>query len=204
MRSRSYPPGTVRDLLETDLVTPPTREVLRPRLGKNDSAEPHFFDTGAFTILQAVCARLIPQPERADPIDLARTIDERLAGGKSDGWRYATMPPDGEAHRHGLAGLDESAQAMFGGGFASLGKSRQDAVLQAVQHGEVKGGVWDTLPAQRFFEELLAEAVECYYSHPLAQEEIGYVGMADAHGWQAIGLDRLEPWEPQAVDDTHE
>jgi hypothetical protein len=73
-----------------------------------------------------------------------------------------------------------------------------------VQRGDVEGGVWDTLPAQRFFEELLAEAVECYYSHPLAQEEIGYVGMADAHGWQAISLNRLEPWEPRAVEAAHD
>jgi hypothetical protein len=186
------------------LVTPPTREALQPRFGADDRAEPRFFDVNTFTTLRAVCARLIPQPERATPIDLASAIDERLAGGKSDGWRYANMPPDGETHRRGLQGVDQSAKALFGTGFASLDESCQDAVLQAVQRGEVEGGIWNTLPANRFFEELLAEAVECYYSHPLAQEEIGYVGMADAHGWQAIGLDRLEPWEPRPVEAAHE
>jgi len=56
--------------------------------------------------------------------------------------------------------------------------------------------MWRTLPAARFFEELLAEVVETYYAHPLAQEEIGYAGMADAPGWRAIGLDEREERDP--------
>jgi len=194
----------VRDLLQTDLVTPPTREVLQSRLAPSEATTPRFFDAHAFATLRAACDRLIPQPDRTLPIDLAGAIDERLASGKSDGWRYANMPPDGEAHRRGLHGLDETAQARFGTDFAVLDAGAQDEVLRVVQSGEAQGDTWATLPAQRFFEELLAELVECYYSDPLSQEEIGYVGMADAHGWQTIGLNRLEPWEPRPVEDTHD
>jgi hypothetical protein len=50
-----------------------------------------------------------------------------------------------------------------------------------------------------YFEELLALVVDVYYAHPLASEEIGYIGMADAHGWQAIGLDQRETHEPVSV-----
>jgi hypothetical protein len=56
------------------------------------------------------------------------------------------------------------------------------------------------MPANRFFEELLVLATETYYAHPLAQEEIGYAGMADAAGWQAIGLDEREAHEPAPLD----
>ncbi len=205
MQSKSYPPGTVRALLETDMVTPQTRAALLERLEKETAATPRFFDEAAFATLRAACARLLPQPERAaQPIDLAGAIDEHLAKGEGDGWRYDGMPPDGEAHRRGLLGLNESARLLFGRDFPELDGARQDAILSLVQRGEVEGGIWETTPADRFFEEFLAGATESYYSHPLAQEEIGYVGMADAHGWQSIGLDQLEPWEPRALGDERD
>ena len=195
----SYPAGTVRALLATDRVTPQTRAVLVARLEALPERHPRALGDAAFAILRAVCARLIPQPERSEPIDLAGAVDDRLARGEGNGWRYATMPPDAEAYRRGLLGVDECARATFGAAFVALDGAGQDAVLRAVQRGDAAGEAWQTLPAGRFFEELLAELVESYYSHPLAQEEIGYVGFADAHGWQALGLDRLAPHEPRAV-----
>lgn len=196
--------GTVRGLLETDLITAPTREVLRSRLMPRDEQGPRYFDQRTFAILRAACDRLIPQLDRSDPVDLAAALDDRLADGKGDGWRYDRMPPDGVAYRCGLHGLDEYARARFDADFAALDGSRQDTVLLAVQLGVVTGEVWETLPARRFFEELLAELCECYYSDPQTQEEIGYVGMADAHGWQAIGLDQLAPHEPRAMHNPNE
>jgi hypothetical protein len=204
MQSNHYPTGTMRPLLETDMVTPQTRAALLERLEEKMKVVPRFFDEAAFATLRAVCARLIPQTECAaaqSPVDLAGAIDERLAKGVGDGWRYDAMPPDGEAHRRGLIGLNESARMKFGSDFSGLEGERQDEVLSLVQRGEVRGGMWETTPAERFFEELLAGATESYYSHPLAQEEIGYVGMADAHGWQSIGLDQLETWEPRGLED---
>lgn len=203
MPFKTYPSGTVRALLETDLITAPTRRALQARLARQDVAQARFFDARSFVTLRAACARLIPQPERSQPIDIAGAIDERLADGEGDGWRYDTMPPDGEAHRRGLRGVNESASAMFDAAFHQLEAAKQDDVLRAIQRSEVHGGVWDTLPAGRFFEELLAGAAEAYYAHPLAQEEIGYVGMADATGWHAIGLNRLEAREPISVEEFH-
>lgn len=194
-----YPSGTVRALLETDLVTPQTRAVLRARLDDGGRDAPRCLDPRELTTLRAACARLLPQPHRARPVDLAACIDRRLATGTGDGWRYAAMPPDREAYRLGLRGLNESAHALFGGEFATLDGARQDAVLLAVQRGTAAGPAWEVVPPGRFFEELLVGVAECYYSHPLAQEEIGYVGMADVPGWHALGLDEREPREPLPV-----
>jgi len=207
MTSKTYPRGTVRALVDTDFVTPATREVLKSRLVPDDAppladSQPRFFDSETFDTLRAACARLIPQADRPRPVDLAGALDERLADGKCDGWRYSQMPPDGEAYRRGLFGLNESARAMFGMAFYEIDASSQDEVLMAVQRNEAQGQTWMSLPARRFFEELLAELTECYYSDPLSQEEIGYVGFADAHGWQALGLNELEAHEPRAVEDT--
>ena len=200
MSPKTYPPGTVRRLLTSDLVTSPTREVLRKRLEADTDDAPRFFDAATLMTLRAACSRLIPQLDRAESIDVASCIDKRLAENMCDGWRYDAMPPDAEAYRLGLRGLDESAQAKFNLAFHELGAANQDAVLRAVQAGTAEGRTWQTLPPNRFFEELLVEVAESYYSHPLAQEEIGYVGMADAHGWQAINLNQLEAHEPQASE----
>ena len=193
-----YPDGTVRALLETDQVTEATRQALTERLVEPPQ-KPTFFTESEFAFLQVICDRLIPQTDRTEPIDIAGGIDQRLAKNKSNGWRYDVMPADGEMYRLGLAGVDESAQAMFKQPFTQLSGEQQDQVLNAIQQIEAPGEIWNTLPSERFFEELLAEAVENYYSHPLAQEEIGYVGMADVPGWQRIGLNQLEKREPNPL-----
>ena len=185
--------NTVLTLLPTDLVTDPTRQVLTERLNA-PVQPPTFFSPDELTLLRAVCDRLVPQ-EAAGPIDVAGGIDQRLAKGDSDGWRYDEMPPDGDACRQGLRGIDESGRAMFGQTFGQISEAQQDEVLKAVQAANAPGDTWQTLPANRFFEDLLAEAAGMYYCHPLAQQEINYVGMADASGWQRIGLNQLEERE---------
>jgi len=198
-----YPVGTVRALMDGAHVSGATSAALARRLAGHGTREaPRFFDPPGFATLRAMCARLIPQDERPDPIDVAAWIDARIADSRSDGWRYATMPPDGDAFRLGLQGIDDSAVAMFAARFSALDHAQQDAVLLAVQRGAVSGAAWGAISATRFFEELLTETVEAYYSHPIAQEEIGYAGMADVPGWQRIGLNDLEDREPRPVGDA--
>ena len=192
-----YPPGSIRALLDTDLVTAPTRDALTARLDADAKEYAlRFFDAESFATLQAVCARLIPQREQLT--DIAREIDRRLADGAGDGWRYDSMPPDGDVYRRGLLGLNESAREMHEAYFAALNEEQQDDILRRVQQERALGATWHTLLQSRFFEELLAEVTEIYFSHPLAQEEFGYSGMADAHGWQRIGLNDLEAWETRS------
>lgn len=192
-----YPEGTVRALLETDLVTPATRAALEARLMAPVTYEPQFFDADTYRLLQAVAARIYPQPDRETPIALAPAVDARLLKGAADGWRYDSMPPDREAYRLGLGGINQAAEARFQQSFVELDADRQDQIMELLAAAEAPGGNWSQLPQDRFFEEMLAELTEIYYAHPLAQEEIGYVGMADVPGWQRIGLNELEPREPE-------
>jgi len=193
--AKHYPPGTVRSLLTTDAVTPATRQALEKRLTHTFTA-PQFFTPAEAALLRQVCDRLVPQPDPARPIDVVGPIDQRLAAKVTNGWRYDALPADQDAYRMGLRGIDESAQLLYGGDFQNLSGEQQDMILTAVQEAGAPGPIWEQLPAERFFEELLAEVVEVFYSHPLAQEEIGYVGMADAPGWQRIGLNEREEREP--------
>lgn len=195
-KSPRYPDGTARRLLATDLVTPPTRESLLSRLKPPSHAAPAVLSQAEMETLRAICNRLITQPDRALPIDLSLAVDDRLARNDSKGWRYAALPADLDAYRLGVLGIDQEALHHFGMPFAGLDVAQQDELLRRVQVGDVRASAWRKLPAGRFFEELLAELAETYYSHPFAQDEIGYVGYADAHGWQALGLGQLAPHEP--------
>lgn len=193
-----YPTGTVRALLDTDTVTDATRQALTGRL-QAKPRQPTFFTTDEFALLTCVVDRLIPQDNPAGRIDIAGSIDDRLTSKKSDGWRYDAMPNDQDAYRLGLRGTDESAVALYGAPFCDLTAEQQDAVLTAIQAGTPPGATWQQVPAGRFFEETLAEVVQNYYSHPLSQEEIGYVGMADVPTWQRIQLNELEAREPKPI-----
>ena len=192
----TYPSGTVRALLATPHVSEATRAAVQARLDAPAAYAPQLLAPETFALLEAVAARLLPQPDRPDqPIVLAPAVDQRLAAGRADGWRYDLLPPDREAYRLGLGGIQEIAQAQFQADFLTLNADQQDAVLQALASGTPPGATWATLDAGRFFEELLAELTETYYAHPLAQEEIGYVGLADLPSWTKIGLNEKEDRE---------
>ena len=198
MSSPAYPSGTVRALLDTAHVSDATRAALQARLDAPATYAPQFLAPETFALLEAVAARLFPQPDRpTQPIPLAPAIDQRLADGRADGWRYDALPPDREAYRMGLGGIQEIAQAQFQTDFMNLEAAQQDAVLHTLAGGHPPGSAWQTLDAGRFFEELLAELAATYYAHPLAQEEIGYVGMADLPAWTKIGLNEKEDREPK-------
>lgn len=189
---------TFQELLPTDHVSAATRAALTQRLAATDQAaayEPQFFAPETYQLLVAVAARLFPQPERPVPIPLASAVDDRLAQGKSDGWRYDALPPDRETYRLGLGGIEQIAQTLFTADFEQLTDAQQDEVIKALATGNPPGEVWQTLRADRFFEEMLAELTENYYAHPWAQDEIGYTGYADLPAWMRIGLNEKEPRE---------
>ena len=193
-----YPAGTVRAVLDTESVTAPTAAALRRRM-EGVAPHPALLDAAGTTLLAAICERLIPQPDRAEPIDIAARLHHAVATGGGDGWRYAALPADGASLVAGVAGVDWTARALTGQGFLALDDAVRDRVLDTVQRGAVRGPAWQGLDQVRWFEELLVAVTEIYYGHPVAQEEIGYLGMADAHGWPEVGFGAREPFEPVAV-----
>ena len=98
------------------------------------------------------------------------------------------LPADPDAWRQGLQLFHETAQATFGLPFTQLADDQKDSIIGQFQQGDVPSVAWQPVQQKRFFEEMLAELVSRYFSHPLAQEEFGYVGMADKPSWERIGL----------------
>ena len=189
-----YINGIVTAILRTDAVTDFTKEVLLQRMVQIENP-PTFFNIDEFNLLSLLCDLLLNQDSTQRICNPAIDIDKRLSKNDADGWRYDRMPADGTAYKNGLQGLVEFASASFKKPFAQLEKMQQIQVLKQLQTGIITGTIWQALPAKMFFEDVLAEVVAIFYSHPLAQEEIGYTGMADATGWHKIGLNEKDEIE---------
>ena len=131
---------------------------------------------------------------------IAPWIDQRCAHHTVDGFRFDDMPPDEEAWRIGLAGIDQTAHALFDCGFTELAAEQQDAVLQSIREGHPAGDAWGRLHVHRFWINIaLRQIVGIYYSHPYAWDEIGFGGPAYPRGYAALNHGAREPWEAPEV-----
>ena len=187
--------GWVLPLVESPETTVPTRRVLLERLGATPGA-PQFFDADAYETFAAACARLVPSHDLDRDIDVAPSIDARLAAGTGDGWRYAALPPDRDAFRRGVAAIDAAAEAAHAERFCDLAPADQDAILTDAQHARGAFAGRDDFDSRLWFADWLSEAAGLFFGHPLAQQDIGYAGFADAPGWQRITLGAREQREP--------
>ncbi len=177
-----------------------TREVIDRRLAV--SRQPKFFTEAEFRTLEAVAARIVPQPATRPPIPVAALIDDKLCRGHSDGYRQARMPRDGEAWQRGLKALDAEADAAFRAAFHNLGGREQDELLAQMEKGELSNAAWAGMPAKVFFKTRLArDIVRAYYAHPTAWSEIGWGGPASPRGYVRMDFDRRDPWEAAEVHD---
>lgn len=175
-----------------------TRSVIDRRL--HAVPERRFFTEDEFALLEAICARLIPQPDRDSPVPIAPFIDAGLQAGRGEGYRHPDMPPAPEAWRKGLAGIDGEARRRYLRPFTALDPESQDATLAAIQAGEADAALFEGAPPKRFLVHvLLKAAVGVYYSHPFAWSEMGFGGPASPRGYVRLGLDERDPWEAPLV-----
>jgi hypothetical protein len=141
----------------------------------------------------------LPQDDRdeAHRIPLVNTIDDRLFHRRIDGYRFEDMPPDHEAHRLGLQAINAIAHHMFDNDFVHLGQREQDAVLQTIHDGQPPAAheIWQKMSVHRFWMLLMQDAVDAYYAHPYAWDEIGFGGPAYPRGYMRLEGGKPEPWE---------
>jgi hypothetical protein len=189
-----YPGYNVLDKWETPSWNEATRAVVRKRL---DEIPPRrFFNEPQWQTLLAVCDRVIPQPERAEPVPIAPWIDARLFEGQGTGTRYASLPPEQEAWRRGMDAIEAEAQQRYRRSFHHLDPVEQDLLLRALEKNETEAPVWQGLPSQSFFRLIVLRAiVEIYYAHPAAWSEIGFGGPASPRGYVRLGANRRDEWE---------
>lgn len=176
-----------------------TRAAVRRRL--EEVPPRRFLSAEQYLLLEAIAARLIPQPEREEPVPIAPWIDDMLQQNHSPGYRYADMPPMRDAWRRGLDGIAAEARNRHGKSFEQLAPQDQDELLTDVQHNRIESRYWGDLPAGGFFlHHLLKHVVAVYYAHPAAWNEIGFGGPASPRGYARLGFDERDPWEAEEFE----
>jgi hypothetical protein len=199
-----YPSYDVLDKWDSPSWNDQTRHAVRKRL---EQVPPRrFLDERQWSLLEAIVARLMPQPDRDEPVPIVPWIDDMLHNNQTPGYRYADMPPMREAWRRGLDSIGAEIRKRHDKSFEELSPDDQDALLTDVQNNRVDKSIWSDLPAGGFFlHHLLKETVAVYYSHPAAWSEIGFGGPASPRGYARLGIDERDPWEakerhPEARD----
>ncbi len=189
-----YPGYDVMDKRDTQSWDQVTRDVIDRRLAV--PREPRFFTSAEWDTLGALCVRIMPQPDDRPPIPLPAYVDAKITEHHQDGYRYATLPPQGEAWRRGLAALDAEAEEVHATRYHALDPDQQDALIGRMQAGELTVPVWGGMPCKTFFEHrVLADITHAYYAHPASWNELGFGGPASPRGYVRMQLDRRDPWE---------
>jgi gluconate 2-dehydrogenase gamma chain len=157
-----------------------------------------FFTADEANAIEAIVDRIIP-PDPQTPggkeAGCAVFIDRQLKGpygsaaglynlgpftkGTKEQGPQSPLKP-AELYRKGLAGLDQYCKAKLGGKpFAQLSADQQDGVLKKIEAGEAK---FDDVDAQGFFDALLKDVPEGFFSDPI------HGGNRNMVGWSMIGF----------------
>lgn len=172
-----------------------TREVIRKRL--DVPREPRYFTEEEFRTLNAIAARVIPQPDTRPAVPIAAYVDAKIADRHEDGYRYAQLPEQGEAWKRGLDALDAESRNAHAVPFHDLTGAQQDALLHRMQSGDLHSEAWRGMPPKLFFaHRLIADITHVYYAHPTGWSEIGFGGPASPRGYVRTAINRKDPWEP--------
>lgn len=175
-----------------------TRRVVEARV--HDVPPIRFFTPAEVPLMQCICDHLLPQGDRVAErrVPILNYVDERLATGRTAGYRFDSMPPDGEAYRRGFRALDVMARAHAGVDFLELDWDRQEALLHSLHDEEPwpgAEGVWERMPVDRWWALVMSDIASAYYAHPWAWDEIGFGGPAYPRGYMRLLHGEPEPWE---------
>jgi hypothetical protein len=176
-----------------------TRDVVEARV--SDPPKRRFFTEEQWAFWTLVFSHLIPQTDRTEDrqIPLIPPLDERLYLDKTVGYRYEDMPTDQEAYRLGIAAIDAEAQHQSGGSFTVLPYHQRELVLQTIAENRAEGArdIWKCMSQKRFWQLIMQDATENYYSHPWAWDEIGFGGPAYPRAYMRLERGEPEPWEKE-------
>jgi Gluconate 2-dehydrogenase subunit 3 len=172
-----------------------TRDVVCARI--DSVPERRFLSEAEFATLVAFADIVLAQ-DRDPRVPVMAFVDAKLASGRGDGYRYEELPDDRETWRIVARGLDEAG----GGCFADAPVEDQERIVDDFAAGRPGGDAWSQVNAKRAYAVVMRDIVAAFYSHPWAWNEIGFGGPAYPRGYQALGVDRREPWEGSEAFDV--
>ena len=158
-----------------------------------------FFSEEAWTFWTAVFAQLVPQTDRTPhrQIPLIPMLDERLAKNRTVGYRFEDMPQDRAVYELGIEAINQEAEHRHGGKFLLLSLRHRDEVLKVIEQGkpEAAQAIWQKMSVKRFWQMIMTDAIDAYYAHPWAWDEIGFGGPAYPRAYTRLERGEPEPWE---------
>jgi hypothetical protein len=174
-----------------------TRDLVNDRV--SNIPRVRHFSSGSVRFWRGVFDHILPQSDRIleRQVPILERLDERLYNNRGVGYRYEKMPSDREAYRLAEIAINQESQACYGANFLDLPHLQQDIVLQAIHDGKPASAqeIWKRMPISRFWLLLLQDAIEGYYSHPWAWDEIGFGGPAYPRAYTRLERGEPEPWE---------
>jgi hypothetical protein len=174
-----------------------TRQVVTHRVDSPPSNR--FFSAEEWDFWTVVFAHLIPQTDRTPDrqIPIVAPLDHRLFINQTVGYRFENMPQDREAYRMGREAINKEAENRYGAGFLALPYPQQDMVLKAIHDGKLKAAadIWQAMSVHRFWQLIMGDAIDAYYAHPWAWDEIGFGGPAYPRAYTRLERGEPEPWE---------
>lgn len=172
----------------------PTRRAIDKRLAVPPG--PRFFSEAEWATLEALCRRILPQPDDRPPVPIPAYIDQKMFTNDIDGYRFAELLPQGEAWQAALAALEAEAWEKHGAAFHALPPDEQDAIIKGMEKNELKGPLWRGMPPKLFFSKrVLHDVISAYYAHPTAWNEMGWGGPASPRGYVRLDKNMRDPWE---------
>jgi hypothetical protein len=174
-----------------------TRETVLSRLEPPPAIR--FFSSEEVGLLECICNHILPQDDRdvSRQIPIVPFIDQRLYEKRIPGFRFASMPPDGEAYQLGLRAINSMAKKLFGHKFLEVSWREQEDILKSIHDGKPMAAQdsWKRLPADRFWALLVQDCVDVYYAHPWSWDEIGFGGPAYPRAYMRLERGEPEYWE---------
>lgn len=179
-------------LAEADHWDEKTRELVLGRV--RDVPPIRFFSPAEVRELQPFVDVVMAQ-DSEPRIPVLNFIDEKLAEGKRDGYRFAALPDDDELWRLVGRGLAEAQ-------FSDASLSAQQQFVGDFAQGKLEGPPWSGLDLSLAWQIVQRDILTAFYSHPWAWNEIGFGGPAYPRGYSRFGSPHLpeserEAWEPR-------
>ncbi len=158
-----------------------------------------FFQPDEAKFWKTVFDHLLPQDDRTEErrIPILNFVDQRLHTNQTAGYRFENMPHDREVYALGLRAINEEARHSFGAEFVLLNYPQRETVLKAIHDGEPRSAkeIWQQMSVHRFWQLIMGDAIDAYYAHPWAWDEIGFGGPAYPRAYMRLERGEPESWE---------
>lgn len=162
-----------------------------------------FFSPKEVQFWATVFDHLLPQDDRTDDrrIPILNYVDDRLYRNRIAGYRFENMPQDREAYKLGMEAIDEEGHYSLQADFITLAYPQRETVLKAIHDGKPRAAkeIWVRMSVHRFWQLIMGDAIDAYYAHPWAWDEIGFGGPAYPRAYMRLERGEPESWEVEEV-----